>query len=142
MPSGLGVVEIPALAKVTWDLYNQCQIIAKDAPAGFQKLVTELASLQGTLHTFADDVNSIASFFEEMDDHRKQTFERSLGTCLTTLQRLKELLARLKGFETGDGKGFWQKIKWATQRTQIENIRSKIRVHTYYLSLCTSPIGK
>ncbi|KAJ6138915.1 hypothetical protein N7471_005401 [Penicillium samsonianum] len=141
IPSGLGVVEIPALAKVTWDLYNQCQIIAKDAPAGFQKLVTELASLQGTLHTFADDVNSIVSFFEKMDDHRKQTFERSLGTCLTTLQRLKELLARLKGFETGDGKGFWQKIKWATQRTQIEDIRSKIRVHTYYLSLCTSPIG-
>jgi hypothetical protein len=42
MHSSLGIVEIPALAKVTWDLYNQCQIIAKDAPAGFQRLVTEL----------------------------------------------------------------------------------------------------
>ncbi|KAJ5209449.1 hypothetical protein N7449_003828 [Penicillium cf. viridicatum] len=89
MPSNLGVVEIPALAKVTWDLHNQCQIIAKDAPTGFQKLVTELGSLQGTLNTFADDVNSNASFFEKIDNDRKQTFERTLGTCLATLQRLK-----------------------------------------------------
>ncbi|CAG8892141.1 unnamed protein product [Penicillium egyptiacum] len=141
MHSSLGIVEIPALTKVTWDLYNQCQIIAKDAPAGFQKLVTELGSLQDTLRTFPDDVDSNASF-EKMDEDRKQTFGRSLGACLATLQRLKELLARLKGFETGDGKGFWQNIKWATQRTQIEDIRSKIMMHTCNLSLCISFIGK
>lgn len=142
MPSNLGVVEIPALAKVTWDLYNQCQIIAKDAPTGFQKLVTELGSLQGTLNSFAGDVNSNESFFEMMDNDRKQTFERTLGTCLATLQRVKDLLVRSKGSETGDGKGFWQKIKWATQRTQIEDIRSKIMVHTCNLSLCMSSVGK
>ncbi|KAJ5616644.1 hypothetical protein N7537_001758 [Penicillium hordei] len=141
MPSNLGVVEIPALAKVTGDLYNQCQIIAKHAPTGFQKLVTKLRLLQGTLNTFADDVNSNASFFEKMDNDRKQTFERTLGTCLATLQRLKEILARLKGFETGYGKVFWQKIKWATQRTQIEDIRSRIMVQTCNLSLCISYIG-
>ncbi|KGO77560.1 hypothetical protein PITC_060000 [Penicillium italicum] len=140
MPSNLAVVEIPALAKVTWDLYNQCQILAKDAPTGFQRLVTELDSLQGTLRTFSDGVNSNTSF-EKMDEDRKQTFERTLGNCLSNLQRLKELLVRLKGFETGDGKGFWQKIKWATQRTQIEDIRSKIMVHTCNLNLCISSIG-
>lgn len=142
MPSNLGVVEIPALAKVTWDLYNQCQVIAKGAPTGFQKLVTELGSLQGTLSNFPDNMNSNVSFFEKMENDRKQTFERTLSTCLATLQRLKELLARLKGSETGDGKGIWQKIKWATQRTQIEDIRSKIMVHTCNLSLCISSIGK
>jgi hypothetical protein len=77
-----------------------------------------------------------------MDQDRKQNFERSLGACLATLQRLKELLARLRGFETGEGKGFWQKIKWATQRIQIEDIRSKAMVHTCNLSLCISSIGK
>lgn len=142
MPSNLGVVEIPALAKVTWDLYNQCQVIAKGAPTGFQKLVTELGSLQGTLSNFPDNMNSNVSLFEKMENDRKQTFERTLSTCLATLQRLKELLARLKGSETGDGKGIWQKIKWATQRTQIEDIRSKIMVHTCNLSLCISSIGK
>ncbi|KAJ5486696.1 hypothetical protein N7530_000996 [Penicillium desertorum] len=141
MHSSLGIVEIPALAKVTWDLYNQCQTIAKDAPPGLQRLVTELGSLQGTLCTFSKDVNSNASFFEKLDQDRKQTFERSLGACLATLQRLKELLARLRGFETGEGKVFWQKIKWATQRIQIEDIRSKVMVHTCYLSLCISSIG-
>lgn len=142
MPSNLGVVEIPALAKVTWDLYSQCQIIAKDAPAGFQKLATELGSLQGTLRTFVDNVDFKASFLEKMDENCKQTFERSLGACFATLQRLKELLSRLKGFETGDGKGFWQKIKWVTQRTQIEDLRSEITVHTCNLSQYMSSIGK
>ncbi|KAI3144139.1 hypothetical protein CBS147326_1143 [Penicillium roqueforti] len=142
MPSSLGVIEIPALAKVTWDLYSQCQIIAKDAPAGFRKLATELGSLQGTLRTFVDNVDFKASFLEKMDENCKQTFERSLGACFATLQRLKELLSRLKGFETGDGKGFWQKIKWVTQRTQIEDLRSEITVHTCNLSQYMSSIGK
>ncbi|KAJ5960884.1 uncharacterized protein N7479_008034 [Penicillium vulpinum] len=140
MSSDFAVLEIPALIKVTWDLYNQCQIVAKGAPEGFQKLVTELGSLQGALRTFGDEVSSNESFFEKMDEDRKQTFERSLGTCLVTLQRLKELIALFKG-EHGDGKGLWQKIKWATQRTQIEDIRSKIMVHTCNLSLCISSIG-
>ncbi|CAI7656315.1 unnamed protein product [Penicillium glandicola] len=141
MPPSLGVLEIPALAKVTWDLNNQCQLITKGAPEGFQKLVTELGSLQGTLRTFSDNVNSNTPFFEKMDEDRKQTFERSLGGCLATLQRLKELLVRLKGLETREGNGFWQKIKWAAQRTQIEDIRSKIMVHTCNLRLCISSIG-
>lgn len=135
------MIEIPALAKVTCDLYNQCQIIAKDAPTGFQKLIIELGSLQETLKALAHYVKSNESFFEKMDNDRKQTFERTLGTCLATLQRLKELLVRLKGSETGDGKGFWQKIKWTTQRTQIEDTRAKIMVQTSNLSLCMNSIG-
>ncbi|KXG48423.1 uncharacterized protein PGRI_022930 [Penicillium griseofulvum] len=141
MSSNLGVFDIPALAKVAWDVYKQCNLLAKGAPEGFQKLMTELGSLQGTLRTFGDKVSSNASFFEEMDEDRKQTLERSLGTCLATLQRLKELLAPFKGFENSDGKGLWKKIKWVAQRTQIEDLRSKIMIHTCNLSLCVSSIG-
>jgi hypothetical protein len=142
MSSNLGVFDIPALAKVAWDVYRQCNLLAKGAPEGFQKLITELSSLQGTLRTFGDKVSSNASLFEEMDEGRKQALERSLGTCLATLQRLKELLVPFKDFETSDGKGLWKKVKWVAQRTQIEDIRSKIMVHTCNLSLCVSSIGK
>ncbi|KAJ5773843.1 hypothetical protein N7457_008739 [Penicillium paradoxum] len=137
MASNFGIVDIPVLTKLTWDLHNQCHLMAKDAPDGFKKLVTELGLLQGTLRTFGDDI----SFFEKMDEDRKRALQRSLGACLATLQRLQDLLTRFKGSVTGDGIGFWQKIKWATQRTQIEDIRSKIMVHTCNLSLCISTIG-
>ncbi|KAJ5384051.1 hypothetical protein N7517_001962 [Penicillium concentricum] len=141
MPSSLGVLDIPALAKVTRDVYNQCHILAKGAPEGFQKLITELGLLQDILHTFGDKVSSNASFFEKMDGDRKQTLERSLATCLATLQRLKELLGPFNSFEIGEGKRFWKKLKWAAQRSQIEDIRSNIMVHACNLSLCISSIG-
>ncbi|KAJ5835446.1 hypothetical protein N7447_001472 [Penicillium robsamsonii] len=141
MPPSLGVLDISALAKVTRDVYNQCHLLAKGAPEGFQKLITELGSLHGILCTFGDKLCSNASFFEKMDKDRKQTLERSLGTCLATLQRLKELLNPFKSFETGDCNGFWQKIRWAAQRNQIEDIRSNIMVHACNLSLCINSMG-
>ncbi|OQE46781.1 hypothetical protein PENCOP_c001G05947 [Penicillium coprophilum] len=141
MPPSLGVLDVPALAKVTRDVYNQCHLLAKGAPDGFQKLINELGLVQSILCTFSDKVGSNVSFFESMDLDRKQTLEQSLGTCLATLQRLKELLGPFKGLENGDGKGLWQKIKWAAQRTQIEDLRSNIMAHACNLSLCISSIG-
>ncbi|KAJ5776675.1 uncharacterized protein N7511_001686 [Penicillium nucicola] len=141
MASRFGVVDIPALTKLTWDLHNQCHAVTKHAPDGFKRLVTELGTLQGFLRTFGDDMTSHASFLKTMDADRRQTLQRTLGTCFTTLQRLKDLLVRFKSLDIGDGKGFWQRVKWATQRSHIEDIRSKIMVHSCNLSLCISSIG-
>lgn len=142
MSPNFGIIDIPALAKLTWELHNQCHFVVKDAPDGFRSLMTELRSLQGALRTLSDDVSSNTVFFERMNEDRRCTLERCLNTCFKTLRRLKDLLARYRELGLGDGKLFWQKIKWATQRTQIEDIRSKIMVHTCNLSLCMSSIGK
>lgn len=143
MSASFGVLEIPTLTKVTWELYSRCQTIAKDAPDGFRALVTELGSLQGALRALSDDFSSNTAFFERMNDARRQTLGRCLSLCLQTLQRLKALLNRYR--ELGilaDGKKFWQRIQWITQRPQIEEIKSKIMVHTSTLSLCMSSIDK
>jgi len=142
MPSSFRIVDIPILVKLTWGLHNQCLVLGKDAPDGFKKLVTELGSLQGILRTFGEDMGSTTSLFEKMDEDRKQTFQRSLGACFATLHGLEEVLARFKALDSGDGHSLWRRIKWATQRTHIEDIRSKIMVHTCNLSLCISSIGK
>lgn len=142
MSSGLNILNIPALARLTWELYNQCQPVAKNAPDGFRSLVNELGSLQGALRALGDDVTSNTSFFEKMDEERKNILERCLNACFQTLQRLKALLSQYREMGIGEGKLFWQRIKWITQRTQIEDIRSKIMVHTCNLSLCVSSIGK
>ncbi|KAJ5129890.1 uncharacterized protein N7515_005929 [Penicillium bovifimosum] len=141
MPSSLGMVDVPALTKVTWDIHSQCQLMARGAPSGFKKLVAELGLLQGTLRALADKMNANTSFFEDMDEGRRQTLQRSLSACFATLQRLRDILVRFKGSEMGDGKGLWQKIRWVTQRTHIEDIRSKVMVHNCNLSLCMSTIG-
>ncbi|CAG8197792.1 unnamed protein product [Penicillium olsonii] len=141
MPSSFGVVDIPILAKLTWDLHNQCLVLSKDGPDGFKKLVTELGSLQGTLRTFGGDSASNLSIFEKMDEDRKQTLQRSLSACFKTLHGLKELVARFQGLGSGDGHSLWGRIKWVTQRTHVEDIRSKIMMHNCNLGLCISSIG-
>lgn len=140
MAGSFGVLEIPALNKLTWELYSRCRTIAKDAPDGFRGLVTELGSLQGALRALSDDVSSNTAFFERMNNDRRKTLGRCLRLCLQTLQRLKALLERYRELGISDGKSFWQKIQWITQRPQIEEIKSKIMVHTSTLSLCMSSI--
>lgn len=142
MSSGFSILDIPILTRLAWDLYNQCQPVAKDAPDGFRGLVKELGSLHGTLRALGDDVTSNTSFFERMDEDRRLTLERCLNACFQTLQRLKALLVRYHELGIGEGKSFWQRIRWISQRTQIEEIRSKIMVHTCNVSLCVSSMRK
>ncbi|CAI7612736.1 unnamed protein product [Penicillium pancosmium] len=141
MPSNCGILDIPALARVTWELYNQFHPLSKDAPDGFRNLTNDLGSLQGSLRALSEDVSSNAFFFQEMDTSRRQALERCLSACYQTLQRLKSLLGRYRDLGIGEGKTFWQRIKWSTQKVQVEDIRSKIIVHTCNLSLCMSSIG-
>ncbi|KAK1140607.1 hypothetical protein N8T08_010245 [Aspergillus melleus] len=133
--------DIVTLTKTVWDLYHSCYLVARDAPDGFRKLVDELASLQGVLCTLRDDVQSNTMFFEDLGLDRKRTLQRCLTGCFKTLQRLKDLITRYRNMGVGDGTQFWQKVKWATQRCQIDELKSKIMVHRCNLSLCMSSIG-
>ncbi|PLB55883.1 hypothetical protein P170DRAFT_372249 [Aspergillus steynii IBT 23096] len=141
MTSDFAAGDIVTLTKTAWDLYHSCYLVARDAPDGFRKLVDELASLQGALCSLRDDVLSSATFFEDLGDDRKRTLQRCLAGCFQTLQHLKDLVTRYRNMGVGDGTQFWQKVKWATQRGQIEELKSKIMVHTCNLSLCMSSIG-
>lgn len=142
MEESLGITDFPALTKATWEVYNQCQVFAKDAPDGFRNLVTGLGSLQGVMRTLSDDFVSNTAFFEQMSEDRRMILERCLNGCFKTLTWLTSLLNRYRELGISEGKAFWQKIKWSTQRTQIEDIRSKLIVHTCNLSLCMSPMEK
>ena len=142
MLSTFGILDIPALSKLTWEIYNQCSSVAKDAPDGFRNLTNDLESLHGALKTINDDVSSNLSFFERMDEDRKFMLERCISASFETLHRLKDTLIRYRELGIEEGKVFWQRIKWSTQRTQIENTRSKIMVHTCTLNLYMSSIGK
>ncbi|KAI9043850.1 uncharacterized protein KD926_002741 [Aspergillus affinis] len=141
MVSDFAAGDIVTLTKTVWDLYHSCYLVARDAPDGFRKLVDELASLQGVLCTLRDDVQSNTMFFEDLGIDRKSTLQRCLTGCFKTLQRLKGLITRYRNMGVGDGTQFWQKVKWATQRCQIDELKSKIMVHACNLSLCMSSIG-
>ena len=136
-------VDILGLAKLGWDLYHTCYLVARDAPDGFRQLVNEVANLQEALRNLRGDVTSNPSFFDQLDDGRKQIFGRCLKSCFATLHRLNDLITRYQSLGIGDGKQlFWQKVKWASQRGHIEELRSKIMVHTCNIRLCMSSIEK
>lgn len=142
MEENLGITDIPALTKATWEVYNQCQTFAKDAPDGFRNLVTGLGSLQGVMRNLSDDFISNTALFEQMREDRRLILERCLNACFETLTWLTSLLNWYRELGISEGKMFWQNINWPTQRMQIKDIRSKLMVHTCNLSLCMSPIEK
>lgn len=143
MESSLEAADVLGLAKLTWDLYHTCYLVARDAPDGFRQLVNELTSLQGVLRTLRDDVNSNASFFDDLEEGRRQILVRCLSSCFDTLNRLNDLISRYQALGIGDRKRlFWQKVKWTTQRGHIEELKSKIMVHSCNISLCMSSIEK
>lgn len=137
-----GISDLPAITRATWEVYSQCQQVAKDAPDGFRKLVKELGSLQGVMRAISDDYASNTAFFEMLEEDRRRMMERCLSACLETLTRLTDLLNHYRELGISDGRQFWQRIKWSTQQMQVEDIRSKLIVHTCNMSLCMSPIEK
>lgn len=104
--------------------------------------MNELASLQGVLRALRDDVNSNASFFDDLEEGRRNTLQRCLNACSNTLQNVKEVVAKYRNLGVGDGKQFWQRVKWVAQRGEIDDLKSRIMIHTCNLSLCMSSIGK
>ncbi|KAE8375368.1 hypothetical protein BDV26DRAFT_17749 [Aspergillus bertholletiae] len=133
--------DILTLTKLAWDLYHSCYLITSDAPEGFKQLVNELASLQGVLRALRDDVNSNKSFFDDIEECRRNTLQRCLDACFKTLQQVKEVITKYRILGVGDGKQFWQRVKWIAQKGQIEDLKSRLMVHTCNLSLCMSSIG-
>ncbi|KJK60629.1 hypothetical protein P875_00053158 [Aspergillus parasiticus SU-1] len=127
--------DILTLTKLAWDLYHNCYLITSDAPEVFKQLVNELASLQGVLRALRDDVNSNASFFDDLEEGRRNTSQRCLNVCFNTLQKLKEVVAKYRNLGVGDGKQFWQRVKWVAQRGEIDDLKSRIMIHTCNLSL-------
>ncbi|KAL8961874.1 MAG: hypothetical protein Q9183_005244 [Haloplaca sp. 2 TL-2023] len=137
-----GVGDLLAITKLAWDLYHNCYLVAREAPDDFRKLVDELASLQGVLRALRDDVNSDRSFLERLGDSRKETLERCLRSCFTTLDSLQRLVIKYRELGVNDGKQFWRKLKWVGKQGEIADLKSRIMVHTCNLSLCMSSIGK
>ncbi|KAL2820900.1 hypothetical protein BDW59DRAFT_164451 [Aspergillus cavernicola] len=141
MSSNPEIIDILSLTRLTWDLYHSCHLVAGGAPDGFRQLVNELASLQGILRALCDHANSNSSFFEELAEDRKPALQRCLNGCFNTLQQLQGLVTRYRELGVGDGYQVWHKVKWATPRGQIEELKSRIMIHTANLHLYMSSIG-
>ncbi|KAG8531404.1 uncharacterized protein KY384_003033 [Bacidia gigantensis] len=136
-----GVTDILAIAKLSWDLYHGCYLVARGAPDEFRMLVNELCSLQGVLRSLRDDISSDKSYLDRLDENRKETLEKCLQSCVMTLQKLEKLTNKYRKLGIGDGPQFWTKFKWTTKQKEIAQIRNNIMVHTCNLSLCMSSIG-
>ncbi|KAL2863399.1 uncharacterized protein BJX67DRAFT_261294 [Aspergillus lucknowensis] len=130
--------DVHTLATVAWDLYHSCHPISTGAPDGFRQLVNELASFHAALRTLRDHLNSTA--FEEQPENRARALQNCLHVCLNTLQRLKDLIGKYRDLGAGDGHQIWQRVIWVSQRGQIEQLKSRIMVHTANLHLWMSSI--
>lgn len=125
------MVDISALARLSWELYHSCYLISGDAPEGFRTLVTQLASLQGTLGAFRDHVTSNSSFFENVPEDRIHGLQGCLHGSYSALKQLGDLVTNYRDSGFGNGPIF----QWDTHREQVEGLRSRIMVYSANLNL-------
>ena len=137
-----GVGDILAIAKMSWDLYHGCYVVARGAPDDYRQMVNELASLQGVLRTLRDDTSSDSGYLQRLDENRKEMLGRCLQSSSDTLKGLEKITVKYRQLGLSDGPQFWTKIKWSTKQKEISQLKSKIMVNTCNLSLCMSSIGK
>ncbi|KAL2809413.1 hypothetical protein BJX63DRAFT_358003 [Aspergillus granulosus] len=135
------ILEVDTVSTLAWDLYHSCHLISSGAPEGFRQLINELSSLHGILRALYDHLNSRPSIFTELAETRALSLQARIHACLNTLRQIKEIISKYQSLGASDGGHIWHKINWATQRTQIEQLKSRIMVHTASLHLHMSSIG-
>lgn len=138
----LGILDLPALVKMAWDITAQYSAVAKDAPCEFRVLVNELSSLHGTLKTLSDSIGSNAWPFQQTNDDRKIMLEKCVNTCFKALQHLKMDLDSYQDLGTRDVKSFWKRNKWTKQDALMENMHSRVIEQKLLLSLFISATQK
>lgn len=136
------ISDVLAIAKLSWELYHGCLVVARGAPDDYRQMVNELASLQGILRTLRDDTSSDNAYLDKLDENRRQMLDRCLESCLETLKSLKKLLVKYRELGLSDGHQFWLKIKWSTKQKEINSLKNRIMANTCNLSLCMSSMGK
>ncbi|KAJ0426918.1 hypothetical protein BJY00DRAFT_3048 [Aspergillus carlsbadensis] len=135
------IFDIDTVLTLAWGLYHSCHLLSPGAPDSFRQLVNELASLHGILSALHDHLDSKSSLFAEFPETRARTLQGCVHACLDTLRRLKDVISRYRTLGDSGRDHIWHKVKWATQRNQIEQLKSRVIAHTANLHLYMSSIG-
>ncbi|RPA97742.1 hypothetical protein L873DRAFT_1770525 [Choiromyces venosus 120613-1] len=137
MSFGFSLGDFIGGAKLVWDLYHNCFLVAKDAPNEFLDLMRELSSLRGVLKCIEDEINT-----RRIDESRKVAIKRAMGGTTHTLRRLEALVLKYRKLGFSDGLHFWKRIGWAKEQRDIEGFRIRIMAYACTLNLCISSVGE
>ena len=94
------------------------------------------------LRTLQDDINSDKSYFDRLDENRKETLARILESTFATLRRLQKLTIKYRELGIDDGIQFWRKLKWSTKQREITDLKNRVMAHSCNINLCMTSIGK
>ncbi|KAG0125620.1 hypothetical protein HOY82DRAFT_616354 [Tuber indicum] len=137
MSFGISVGDFITGAKLAWDLYHKCFLVAKDAPNEFLELMREIGSLRGVLKCIEDEINT-----RRIDESRQLAIRRTMDGTTRTLRRLEALVLKYRKLWSSDGLHFWRRIGWVREQQDIEGFRVRIMVYTCTLNLCVSSVGE
>ncbi|CUS11762.1 unnamed protein product [Tuber aestivum] len=137
MSFGISMGDFIAGAKLAWDLYHKCFLVAKDAPNEFLELMRELSSLRGVLKCIEDEIST-----RRIDEPRQLAIKRTMDGTTHTLRRLESLVLKYRKLGFSDGLHFWKRIGWVREQRDIEGFRVRIMIYACTLNLCVSSVGE
>ena len=128
MSFGVSASDVLLCVQLAHKLWKGC----RDAPAEFQAVSTEVASL----HLVLNEAREIAN---DLSNSKEEDLRRLINGCKSVLQELEELLQRYKSLGT-QSRRTWDRLRWG--KGPVKDIRQRLISSTASLTSFNTSLTK
>lgn len=129
MSYGFGIGDFLAVGNLAYVLYNDLIKVARGAPEEFRLLVHELTTLHTMMRSFDEEFKNKDSVLARAGQDRHKLIGEILARINTTLKALNVCFEKHRNLGSTARKGIkrsWDKIKWALDVKDVDELRSKV----------------
>ena len=139
MSFGFSIGDFITVAQLAKQLYRDIYHVARGAPKELQSLMSEIATLSQSIDFLIDEAKDPQSILVAAGDARCRTVHELLTHISNTLCDLEKFAKKhqliIQSAQRSKVKRVWDKVKWATEVSSVDQFLTKISYHNGKLNL-------
>lgn len=141
MSFGYSVLDLVAVTKLAWTLYETLQ----ECPREIKDIARDLATLYGVLNHIQHDIESDESDIKTHGEGRMKMLDAMLKNLTATLNDIEKAVNRFRPLAAGFKTSMQQihvKFKWIVCQKKIKRIQQDLSFHISTFNLLLTSMGK
>jgi hypothetical protein len=146
MSFGFALSDFIAVGQLAQSLYKDVYLVARGAPEEVRLLMSEIAILSQSIDLLIEEVKSPTSTLIRAGESRVNMVNEVMKQANATLKDLEKFA---KKYDFGDKEGgraklkrTWDKLKFAREKSTIDELRTKVQYHNGAMNLLLTAAGK
>lgn len=143
MSFGFAIGDFIAVGQLAQSLYKDVYLVALEE---LRLLLSEMATLSQSINLLIEEVKSPTSTLIRAGESRVKMVNEMMKQANATLKDLERFA---KKYDFGDREGgraklkrTWDKLKFAREKSSIDELRSKVQYHNGAMNLLLTSAGK